>query len=160
MAEKTDANFKHIVRIANVDLPGNKPIRIALTNIKGIGTNFADTMCKIAHIDLRTKAGNLTTEQVDKLNRIIEAPNKIGFPDWMLNRRRDLDTNETKHVITGTLIFLQDNDLKRLKKTKTLKGVRHQAGLPVRGQRTKAHFRKHKGKVVGVAKKKEAPSKK
>ncbi|MFA6460961.1 MAG: 30S ribosomal protein S13 [Candidatus Woesearchaeota archaeon] len=159
MAEtkQPDANFKHIVRIANVDLPGNKPVRVALRNIKGIGLNFADTMCKLAHIDLKTRAGYLTNEQVEHLNRIIGAPDKSGIPEWMFNRRRDIDTNETKHVLTGTLTFLQDNDLKRLKKTKTLKGVRHQAGLPVRGQRTKAHFRKHKGKVVGVSKKKDAP---
>jgi small subunit ribosomal protein S13 len=162
MAEnkQPDANFKHIVRIANVDVPGTKPILVALTKIKGIGINFADTVCKLAHVDPKTKTGNLSNEQVEKLNSVINAPEKSGIPTWMFNRQRDYDTNETKHLITGTLTFVHDNDLKRLKKTKSLRGVRHMAGLPVRGQRTKAHFRKHKGKVVGVSKKKEAPAKK
>ncbi len=162
MAEpkQPDANFKHIVRIANVDVPGAKPILVALTKIKGIGINFADTVCKLAHVDPKAKTGNLSTEQVEKLNAVINAPGKSNIPDWMFNRQRDYDTNETKHLITGTLTFVHDNDLKRLKKIKSLRGVRHMAGLPVRGQRTKAHFRKHKGKVVGVSKKKEAPSKK
>jgi small subunit ribosomal protein S13 len=166
MAEKIDAkhdvkhdvNYKHIVRVVDVDLPGNKPIKVALTGIKGIGVNFADSVCKIAHIDGNAKAGSLNDEQLNKLNDIVGTPSKYGFPKWMYNHRRDFDTGEDKHMLTGTLTFTVDNDLKRLKKIKSRKGLRHQAGLPVRGQRTKAHFRKHKGKVVGVAKKKTAPA--
>lgn len=155
MAEnKVDPNFKHIVRIANVDLPGNKPVLVALTKIKGIGINFADTVCKLAHVDINTKTGNLSNEQVEKVNALVTAPERNGIPTWMFNRRRDYDTDETKHLIAGNLIFVHDNDLKRLKKIKSLRGIRHIGGLPVRGQRTKAHFRKHKGKVVGVSKKK------
>lgn len=158
MAEnKIDPNFKHIVRIANVDLPGNKPILVALTNIKGIGMNFADTVCKLANVNIKTKTGYLSSEQIEKINAIVNNPIKNGIPTWMFNRRRDYDTNETKHVITGNLIFVHDNDLKRLKKIKSLRGLRHISGLPVRGQRTKAHFRKHKGKVIGVSKKKATP---
>ena len=56
------------------------------------------------------------------------------------------------HLLTGNLTFYKENDIKRMKKIKSLKGMRHQKGLPVRGQRTKSHFRKNKGKVVGVAK--------
>ncbi len=68
----------------------------------------------------------------------------------MLNRRRDYETNENKHLVTGDIKFVQDNDIKRLKKIKTYKGVRHILELPVRGQRTKSNFRKNKGKVLGV----------
>lgn len=154
---KTDANFRHLVRIANVDLQGAKQIRLALTHIKGVGINFADALCKVAGVDQHAKTGYLSLEEVAKIDKVLTNPSASGFPEWMLNRRKDFETNETKHLITGTLTFIRDNDIKRLKKIKSLKGMRHSLGLPVRGQKTKAHFRKNKGKVVGVVKKKVAP---
>jgi small subunit ribosomal protein S13 len=153
MAEEQQANYKHIVRIANVDIPGGKSIRISLTKIKGVGINFADVACMLAGVDKTTKTGTLSEEKVAKLSEIINNPSQAGFPDWMLNRQKDYETGEHKHIITGTLNFVKDNDLKRLKKIKTLRGMRHQKGLPVRGQRTRSNFRKSKGKVVGVKKK-------
>lgn len=152
-----DTNLKQLVRIANVDLPGNKQIRWALTHIKGVGINFADVVCTLAGIDRNFKTGALNESQVKKLSEIITRPS--GIPVWMYNHRREFESNEDKHLILASLSFTQDNDLKRLKKIKTLRGVRHIKGLPVRGQRTRSNFRKSKGKVVGVAKKKEAPQK-
>ena len=151
-------NFKHIVRVANVDIPVDRPTRVALTKIKGIGMNFANVLCTITGVDKEEKAGNLSEEEVKKLNTVVENPAAHGIPSWFFNRRKDYDTGEDMHLITGTISFVKDNDLKRLKKIKTLRGMRHQKGLPVRGQRTKSHFRKNKGKVVGVAKKKAAPA--
>src|SRR3989344_1715028 len=132
-------NFKYILRVANVDIQGNRPINIALTQIKGIGINLSNIICICANIERAEKAGNLNDEQVKKLNQVVENLADHGLPSWLFNRRRDYDT---------------ENDIKRLKKIKSLKGIRHGKGLPVRGQRTKSHFRKNKGKVVGVAKKK------
>lgn len=149
MAEK---NYKHIVRIANVDVPGEKQVRFALTKIKGVGINFADAVCAATGVNKVEKAGNLSDENVLKLNEILQSPNG-KLPSWMFNRRKDYETGEDKHILTGTLNFVKENDLKRLKKIKTLRGVRHQKGLPVRGQRTRSHFRKNKGKVIGVKKK-------
>ena len=157
MAEKQNDNFKHIVRIANVDIPGDKQIRIALTKIKGVGTNMADVICKLSNVNRQKKTGNMSDEEITKLNEVINTPTDV--PTWFYNRRNDYLSGEDMHVLTGTLNFVQDNDLKRLKKTKTLRGVRHQRRLPVRGQRTRSNFRKSKGKVVGV-KKKGTPSKK
>lgn len=161
LPQNANPDYKHIVRICNVDILGGKVIRYSLTNIKGIGINFADVLCKLTGINGRTLTGNLTTEEVEKLNtlinRIINQPNNCGIPTWFLNRRKDIETDEDKHLFTGTLTFTKDNDLKRLKKIRTLRGIRHIAGQPVRGQRTKSHFRKNKGKVVGVSKRKVAP---
>ena len=157
MVEKQNDNFKHIVRIANVDIPGDKQIRIALTKIKGVGTNMADVICKLSNVNRQKKTGNMSDEEITKLNEVINTPTDV--PTWFYNRRNDYLSGEDTHVLTGTLNFVQDNDLKRLKKTKTLRGVRHQKRLPVRGQRTRSNFRKSKGKVVGV-KKKGTPSKK
>jgi small subunit ribosomal protein S13 len=157
--EKVDSNFKYIVRIVNVDLPGNQQIRFSLTNIKGIGINLADSICKVTNVKGTTKTGNLSDAEIEKLNQFVANLSGHGVPSWMFNRRKDYDEGTDKHLITGTLTFVHDNDLKRLKKIKSLRGLRHQMGLPVRGQRTRAHFRKHKGKVVGVTKKKVAPEK-
>ena len=151
-------NFKHIVRVANVDIQGNRPTRIALTEIKGIGINLADIICICAGIDKTEKAGNLQEEDVKKLNKVLENLADQGVPAWIFNRRKDYDTGKDMHLLTGNISFYKENDIKRMKKIKSLKGLRHQKGLPVRGQRTKSHFRKNKGKVVGVAKKKIAPA--
>jgi small subunit ribosomal protein S13 len=152
-SEKQQDNFKHIVRIANVDVPGNKQIKVALTKIKGIGAILADVICKLTKVDRTKKAGYLTPEEVTVLNKVATTPIENGVPEWMGNRRKDYDSGEDKHLIAGTLNFTKENDLKRLKKIKCLRGARHQKGLPVRGQRTRSNFRKSKGKVVGVRKK-------
>lgn len=154
-----DEKFRHIVRIANVDIPGEKVIKTSLQKIKGIGTTFAEILCIVAGIDRTTKTGNLTDNEIEKLNKTIANPGDSGIPTWMFNRRRDWETGKDSHILTGTLGFTKENDLKRLKKVKTLRGMRHQKGLPVRGQRTRSNFRRNKGKVVGV-KKKGAPGKK
>ena len=151
-------NFKHIVRVANVDIQGNRPTRIALTEIKGIGINLADIICICAGIDKAGKVGDLPEEDIKKLNKVVENLADQGVPSWIFNRRKDYDTGKDLHLLTGNISFYKENDIKRLKKIKSLKGLRHQKGLPVRGQRTKSHFRKNKGKVVGVAKKKIAPA--
>ncbi len=148
-------NFRHIVRIASVDIPGNKSIRWALTSIKGVGINFADSVCNVANIKRDSKTGNLTDKEVEVLTFILTNPTKNSFPAWYLNRRKDFETGENKHLLTAPLNFTQENDLKRLKKIKTLRGIRHIHGQPVRGQRTRSNFRRNKGKVVGVKKKAE-----
>ncbi|MBT3835744.1 30S ribosomal protein S13 [Candidatus Woesearchaeota archaeon] len=146
-------NFKHIVRVANVDVPGEKAVKIALTKIKGVGMQFAGIVCTLANVEKNQKVGNLSDTEIQKLNEIVKNPQSAGMPVWMLNRRKDYETGENKHILTGDLVFTQDNDLKRLKKIKSLRGVRHGKKLPVRGQRTRSNFRKTKGKVVGVKRK-------
>jgi small subunit ribosomal protein S13 len=145
---------KHLVRILNTDLEGNKPLMQALQKIKGVGVMYANAICAVSGLDKRRKAGTLTQEEVEKLERIIKMPLQNGIPVWMLNRRMDYETGENMHLITADLDYTKDNDLKRMKKIKSYKGLRHQWGLTVRGQRTKSNFRKNKGKVQGVGKKK------
>lgn len=142
--------FKHIVRIANADLNGNKKVVDALRKIKGINFMFSNMICSLANIKKNEKAGDLSESDVNKLDGIIKDPTKFNVPIWMLNRRKDYETNENRHLVTGDINFTQDNDIKRLKKIKSYRGIRHILGLPVRGQRTKSNFRKNKGKVLGV----------
>ena len=149
-------NFKHIVRIAQVDIPGDKPLNISLRKIKGVGFNLAAVACNLAGIKQGAKTGELTDVQIKKLNEVLMNPVTAGIPVWMFNRRKDYETGEDQHLLIGTLDFAKDNSIKLLRKIKCYRGIRHSARRPVRGQRTKANFRKSKGKVVGVAKKKAA----
>jgi|SRR3989344_3673009 len=155
--EKLPENFQHIVRVANVDIPGNRSVHWGLTHIKGIGINFAEAICAAAGVNRTLKIGNLKQPQIDALTAAITNPAKVGIPAWLFNRRRDVETGENIHIVTGNLNFVHDNDLKLLKKIKCYRGIRHIKGLPVRGQRTRSNFRRAKGKVVGVVKKKATP---
>ncbi len=142
--------LKHLVRIANTDLEGNKLIVFALSNIKGVGIPFANAACRIAGISVNKKAGALSEAEVKKLEEVVKNPVKAGFPPWMINRRFDTETGQNKHLLSADLQFTIENDIKTMKKIKCYKGVRHILGQPVRGQRTRSNFRKNKGKVMGV----------
>jgi small subunit ribosomal protein S13 len=145
--------FQHLVRIVNTDLEGNKQIAYALRKIKGVGFQFANLICSLSGIDKTKKVGYLSEEDIKKLDDVIKNPSKSGVPNWMLNRRRNYEDDANKHLITSDLDFAKDNDIKRMKKIKSYKGVRHMFGLPVRGQRTKSNFRRQKGNVLGVKRK-------
>ena len=152
MPEEKD--FKHIIRIANADLDGNKPISQALRKIKGVSFMFSNAVCNISGIDHNKKAGNLNDGEIKKLCDIIDNPLKFNIPEWLLNRRKDMDDGTSKHLLTGDLKFQHETDIKILKKIRCYRGMRHAYGLPVRGQRTKSNFRKNKGKLsLGVKKK-------
>ena len=156
MAEQKP-EFKHIVRIANTDLDGNKPIGHNLTKIKGVNFMFANMVLNFTGVDRAKKAGELSEDDIKKLNDFLMEPLKHGAPEWMLNRRNDYYTGETTHLLTGNIVFVRENDIKRLKKIRAYRGVRHIQGLPTRGQRTRSNFRKNKGKVsLGVRKSKES----
>lgn len=153
MAEEQKQELKYFVRIANTDLDGNKPIRLALTKIKGIGCMFSNAVCNAAGIEKTKKSGYLSENEAGRIDEIIKDPSKFGIPSWLFNRKRDPEENSDRHLVGSTLSFTQDNDIKMMKKIKSYRGIRHSLGLPVRGQRTRSNFRKNKGKVLGVKKK-------
>ena len=79
------------------------------------------------------------------------------LPAWMLNRRKDYESGEDKHVINAELKLSREFDIKRLQLIKSYRGLRHAWGLPVRGQKTRSNFRK--GSAIGVKKSKQKTSK-
>jgi len=152
-------NFRYFVRIANTDLDGNKQISQALIKIKGVNFMISNMLCNFAGVDKASKTGYLDDNQVKKLDEVLQDPLKFNAPVWMLNRRKDYEDGMDHHIITGDLSFATENDIKRLKKIRSYRGVRHGMKLPVRGQRTKSNFRKNKGKSsLGVKKKAGAKS--
>ncbi|MFP4118748.1 MAG: 30S ribosomal protein S13 [Candidatus Woesearchaeota archaeon] len=147
-----DENFRHIVRVANTDLHGGKPLYLALQKIKGVGENFARIACKISGYDTMTLTGTLSEKQAGEIEVVIKDPVKAGIPSWMYNAQKDYESGEDFHLLHSDLDFKQDNDIKRKKKMKSNVGLRHQWKLPVRGQRTKSHFRPNAGKGSAVKK--------
>ena len=67
-----------------------------------------------------------------------------------------MESGEDQHVSGADLKLRREFDIKRLKKIRSYRGIRHVANLPVRGQRTKANFRRNRGKSVAATKKKVA----
>lgn len=144
---------KHIIRVAATDLEGHKPLKQALQKVKGISHSFSNAVCYATKIDKKKKAGDLTKQEVEKIEDAIKNPDKYKIPSWILNREKDYETNQDKHLTNVELKLQKEFDVKRLRKIKSYRGLRHAVGLPVRGQRTRSNFRK--GKAIGVTKKKK-----
>jgi small subunit ribosomal protein S13 len=155
-AEKTkkqqDKDFKHIVRIINTDIPGEKPTIIALQNIKGVGFAMANAVCRVANIEPNVKIGNLSEAQTEKIQQILTNPSDFEIPSWLYNRRKEPYSGKDNHVLGLNVELTRKEDIDKMKIMKSYKGIRHIYGLPVRGQRTRSNFRKNKGKVIGVLK--------
>ena len=147
------ADFKHIIRIGNTDIPGERTILHGLTKIKGVSVMYANSALRLAGINVEARAGDLSDKDVEKLDNVVKSPLESGMPEWMVNRRKDLETGEDKHLLGGDIEFIKDQDIKRMKKAKTYRGMRHAQGLTARGQRTKGNFRRNKGRGPGVQKK-------
>ena len=148
--------IKGIVRIAGTDIKGENQLYSSLIRIKGVGGSLASAVCRIHNFDRRRKAGTLTTSDIKKIEETISNPIKFGVPSWMVNRRKDIETGEDRHLVAVDLNFMLEQDIKRMIKIKSYKGIRHMFGLPVRGQRTRSSFRG--GTTVGVVKKKLMPA--
>lgn len=146
------SEVRAIVRIGDTDLDGTKATAFALAKIRGIGLASAFAICRRLGIDPYTPLGNLGEEQISKLDWAVRNLHEIA-PAWFLNRRRDPVNGRDLHLIGSELILAARNDIDLMKKLKNWKGMRHAAGLKVRGQRTVTTGRF--GPTAGVAKKKE-----
>jgi len=154
---KKEEHEERIVRILSKDIEGKMKVYPGLAKIKGVSWAISNAACKKLNIDKNRKIGALTEEEIKKVSEFLKKPN---LPIFIFNRRKDFETGDNRHLVGTDLELQKDLDIKRLKKIKSYKGVRHVAGLPVRGQRTRSHFRKNKKKGSGIKKKvvkREAP---
>lgn len=145
-----EKDFKQLVRLVDADIDGNRPLYHALTKIKGVSYSFSNAICNTLKLDRKQKIGTLSDDQLKKIGQTIKNPK--NFPSFILNRQKDYDTGENKHISSTDIRLIKGFDIKRLRKIKSYRGFRHGANLPVRGQRTKGHFRK--GAALGVKRKK------
>jgi small subunit ribosomal protein S13 len=132
------------------DIPGEKKLTIGLTQIKGIGYNFATAILDTLKINPNSNVGYLTDSDVQAIEKLITDPSSSNFPQWFLNRRKDVETGNDVHLLTSDIDFTLRNDIERERITSSWRGYRHMYGLKVRGQRTRCTGRK--GGAVGVAK--------
>jgi len=142
--------YQYIVRIVRNDIPGEMKIVVGLTQIRRISYMFTNTILNVLKINPNQRIGNLSPEQVNSIESIIKNPSGSNFPSWFLNRRKDVETGEDKHLLTSDIAFTVRNDIEREKTSGSWRGIRHMFGLKVRGQRTRCTGRK--GGAVGVAK--------
>lgn len=140
--------MKELVRIANADLEGKKQVYYGLTKIHGVSYSYSNAVCSVLNIDKAKKIGELSESEIKQLEETIRNP--ASLPSFLYNRRKDVDEGKDTHLTTSSLKLKIEFDIKRMKRLKVYRGIRHSQGQPVRGQRTKSHFRT--GSSVGVMK--------
>jgi small subunit ribosomal protein S13 len=152
-AEKpVDKDIRYFVRVKNTDLDGTRSVQIALTKIPGIGRITAQAISKLAKVNPLATMGKLDDAGVDRLRQVVD---NYGpqVPAWMLNRPADPYTGEGKHLLSTDVLIGKEDDVNRMRKIRCYRGIRHETGQKVRGQRTKSTGRT--GTTVGVKRKKE-----
>jgi len=117
-----------MARIAGVTIPSEKQVHIALTYIYGIGNKHSRDILAAANVEPTTRVKDLTEAEEQRLREVID---------------RD-------YTVEGDLQRLVTNNIKRLKDINAYRGLRHKAGLPVNGQRTRTNARTRKGRAVAV----------
>ena len=123
-----------MARIAGVDIPKNKRGEISLTYIYGIGPSRAKEILLKLNIDVNKKVQDWTDEELTNIRKSIA----------------------DDYVIEGELRSEIQLNIKRLMDIGSNRGIRHRAGLPLRGQKTKNNSRTRKGKKKTIANKKKA----
>lgn len=144
-------DFSYMLRMADTDIDGLKPLKTALTSVRGIGDRTARQICDITGFDSGMKAGHLDLDQQGVLKEAIESYAQ-NVPLWMLNRQRDLETGDELHLSGQDLKLTHGDDISRLRGIKCYRGIRHASGQKVRGQRGRSNGRF--GLTLGVQRKK------
>lgn len=140
-----------LVRVLGKDIRGDAKLGAALTKISGISWSLSNAICKILKLDRTKRIQDVEKDDLENIENFIRNP---SIPSFLKNRQKDFDDGKDKHVSGVDLRLRKEFDIKRMKKIKSYKGIRHGVNLPVRGQRTKAHFRTNRKPSVAAAKKK------
>ncbi len=114
-----------MLRIAGVNIPDDKRIEISLTYVYGIGSSTASKILGELGISADKRTKDLTEKEQNSIRDMVEKKIRVE--------------GELKHEIRS--------NVKRLKEVGSYRGIRHQRGLPVRGQRTKTNSRTIRGNV-------------
>jgi ribosomal protein S13 len=118
-----------------------------------------------------SSAGDLNSDELERLVTIIQNPTQFKIPTWFLNRQKDIVDGKNSQILSNGVDSKLREDLERLKKIRAHRGLRHYWGLRVRGQHTKTtganiselwpvclsymtYSLGRRGKTVGVSKKK------
>ena len=148
--EGVKEDFRYIVRMANTDLDGTRSVSYSLTAIPGVGIRISEAVADLAGVPRTERLGNLSEEQTDKIEATFANLGE-AFPHWMVNRPKDWETGADLHLTGADVEIRRRDDINRMKMIRSYKGVRHETGQKVRGQRTRSNGRT--GLTVGVTKK-------
>jgi len=151
---KRDENFRYIVRLVNTDVDGNKSIVIGLSGVKGVGIRTAEVIARAAGIPRKTKIGDLPEPKTEELEKMINDYSE-KVPHWMVNRQSDWSTGADMHLVGVDVELNRRDDINLMKMIRCYKGIRHEQGQKVRGQRTRSNGRT--GMTMGVIRKKLEP---
>ncbi|NLI73253.1 MAG: 30S ribosomal protein S13 [Euryarchaeota archaeon] len=150
-----DESFRYIVRIANTDIDGNKNMMMGIQSIKGVGPRVAAIVARRTNIDPHVKIGELSEDQTEAIAQVV-----LDYPDyapmWAINRQNDYETGEDLHLFGVDLDIVMNDDVNRLKMIRSYRGIRHEKGRKVRGQRTRSNGRT--GLTMGVSRTRAQPS--
>lgn len=149
--KKQEQEFESLVRIFGYDIPGTKNVYTGLTKIKGISWAISNAICVKLEIPKLKKITELSKDEISKIENFLK---ELPISEFLKNRRFDPDLGETKHHYGTDLDMKKEFDIKRLIKIRSYRGIRHAMKQPVRGQRTRSHFRSKGRQAVGVKKKK------
>ncbi len=122
-----------MARIAGVDLPRNKRIEIGLTYIYGIGLSSSQTILTKANVNADIRCKDLSDQDISIIREIIDR----------------------EYQVEGAARRIESVNIKRLMEINCIRGRRHRAGLPLRGQRTRTNARTRRGSKKTVAGKKK-----
>jgi|TARA_B100000886_G_scaffold295803_1_gene222765 small subunit ribosomal protein S13 len=122
-----------MARIAGINIPTQKKLKIALTYVYGIGNKVSNDICLKANVDSNTRVQDLSESEIKNISDVISS----------------------SFLVEGDLRREVSGNIKRLKDLGTYRGVRHRRNLPCRGQRTHTNARTKKGKAIAIAGKKK-----
>ena len=121
--------YENLIRILGNDIPGEKKTLIGLTQIRGIGYMFANSILQILKINPDSRIGTLSSDQVSLIEKMIQDPKSQNFPIWFLNRQKDIETGDDLHLLTSDIAFNLRNDVEREKGVFSWRGYRNMYGL-------------------------------
>ncbi|MFB6268827.1 MAG: 30S ribosomal protein S13 [Halobacterium sp.] len=135
--QEADEDIRYFVRIGQTDLDGTKTVERALAELDGVGRRVARVVAEQADIDRTATIGRLDDDAIDSIKTAVNefADNA---PEWLANRRKDFYSGETQHITGNDVNLTRDQDINRMQMIRSYKGIRHERGQKVRGQRTKS----------------------
>ena len=122
-----------MARIAGINIPTQKKLKVALTYVYGIGNKVSNDICLKANVDSNARVQDLSEAEIKNISDVISS----------------------SFLVEGDLRREVSGNIKRLKDLGTYRGVRHRRNLPCRGQRTHTNARTKKGKAIAIAGKKK-----
>ncbi|WP_336037894.1 30S ribosomal protein S13 [Halobacterium yunchengense] len=132
-----DEDIRYFVRIGQTDLDGTKTVERALAELDGVGRRVARVVAEQAGVDRTATMGRLDDDAIESVKTAV-GEFADSAPDWLANRRKDFYSGETQHVTGNDVSLTRDQDINRMQMIRSYKGIRHERGQKVRGQRTKS----------------------